>query len=138
MKINKLLVCAVALIGFGLTACGGVEGTYKLDKDATKKAMEEDIKKLPADQQEMARKMGSDMADQMDISLEIKKGGAASMKMTMAGKTDEETGTWTKDGDNITLTNGKGKPMTCTKSGSKLTCTEKHASGDETMVFVKS
>ena len=138
MKINKLLVCAVALVGWGLVGCGGVEGNYKLDKDATKKAMEAEIAKLPADQQEMAKKFGSDMADQMDVALEIKKDGTASMKITAMGKTDEESGTWKKEGDAITLTNGKGKPMNCTKSGSKLTCTEKHASGDETMVFVKS
>jgi len=137
MKINKLLVCAVALVGFAVSGCGGVEGTYKLDKDATKKAMEAEIAKLPADQQEMAKKFGEGMADQMDVSMEIKKDGTVAMKVTMMGKTDEESGTWKKDGDNVTLTSGKGKPMTCTKSGSKLTCTEKHASGDQTMVFVK-
>ena len=137
MKINKLLVCAVAVVGWGLVGCGGVEGNYKLDKDATKKAAEAEIAKLPADQQEMAKHFAEKDSD-MDVTLEIKKDGTASMKMTAGGENHEETGTWKKDGDGVILTNGKGKPMNCTKSGSKLTCTEKHASGDETMVFVKS
>jgi hypothetical protein len=136
MKINKLLVCAVAIVGFGVAGCGGVEGNWKLDKDATKKAMDGEIAKMPADQQEMAKKF-ADMSD-VDIALELKKDGTASMKITAMGKTDEESGTWKKEGDNVTLTNAHGKPMTCTKGGSKLTCTEKHASGDQVTVFVKS
>ena len=137
MKINKLLVCAVALGAMGLAGCGGVEGTWKLDKDATKKESDKEIAKLPADQQEMAKKF-ADMSD-VDLTLDLKKDGTADMKITAMGKTDEEHGKWTKDGDTVTLTaDGKSKPMTCTKSGSTLTCTEKHASGDSVTVFKKS
>jgi len=139
MKNSKLIVCALAVIG--LVGCGGVEGTYKLDKDETKKAAEAEIAKMPADQQAMAKMMlSSDKMDKMDITLELKKDNTAAMKMTMEGKTDakEKAGTWKKEGDDVVLSNGDGKDMHCKKDGKKLTCTEKHTSGDETMVFTKT
>ncbi len=137
MKNSKLLVVALAVIG--LAGCGGVEGTYKLDKDETKKSMEADIAKMPANEQQFA-KLGMAMMDKMDATLELKKDNSVSMKMTMDGKAEgkEQTGTWKKDGDEVVLSNGDGKDMHCKKSGKKLTCTEKRASGDTTMVFTKS
>lgn len=139
MKNSKLFACALAVIG--LVGCGGVEGTYKLDKDETKKAAEADIAKLPADQQEMAKKfaaMGSDKADKMDATLELKKDNTLSMKMSMDGKdSKEETGTWKKEGDDVVLTSD-GKDIHCKKDGKKLSCVRKHASGDSTTVFTKS
>jgi hypothetical protein len=131
MKMNKLVVIAA----LALAGCG-VEGTYALDKAETKKASEADIAKLPAAEQEFA-KLGIAMMDNMDATLELKSGGAASMKVTMSGKSQETTGTWKKEGDDVTVT-AEGKDTKCTKSGKKLTCTEKHASGNTTMVFSKS
>jgi len=137
MKNSKLLACALAVIG--LVGCGGVEGTYKLDKDETKKAMEAEIAKMPADQQAFA-KLGMAMADKMDMTLELKKDNTVSMKMSMDGKdSKEETGTWKKEGDDVVLTNGNDKKdMHCKKDGKKLTCIEKHNSGDSTIVFSKT
>ncbi len=135
MKNSKLIVVELAVVG--LAGCGGVEGTYKLDKDETKKAMEADIAKMPADQQQFA-KLGMAMADKMDATLELKKEGAMSMKFSMDGKEEKEkTGTWKKDGDDVVLSSD-GKDMKCSKSGKKLTCIDKHASGDTTTVFTKS
>jgi hypothetical protein len=137
MKTIKLL-CALAFAGTTLVACGGVEGTYTLDKDATKKANEDEIAKMPADKQQFA-KLGMAMMDSLQASIEIKKDGTTTRKMSMGtDKADEESGTWKKDGDKIVLTN-KGKDISCEKSGKKLTCTETHKSGDSsTMVFTKS
>ena len=137
MKNSKLLACALAVVG--LVGCGGVEGTYKLDKDETKKAMEADIAKMPADQQGLA-KLGMSFADKMDATLELKKDNTVSMKVTMDGKPEgkEQNGTWKKEGDDVVLSNGDGKDMHCKKDGKKLTCTEKHNSGDTTMVFTKT
>lgn len=136
MKNSKLLACALAVIG--LVGCGGVEGTYKLDKDETKKSMEAEIAKMPADQQAFA-KLGMAMADKMDATLELKKDNTVSMSMTVDGKPEgkEKTGTWKKEGDDVVLTSD-GKDMHCKKDGKKLSCTEKHQSGDSTMVFTKS
>ncbi len=137
MKTIKL-VCALAFAGVGLVGCGGPEGTYTLDKAETKKAMEADIAKMPADKQQFA-KLGMAMMDSMDATLELKKDGTTSMKMTMGTeKSNEEAGTWKKDGDKVVLSN-KGKDISCDKSGKKLTCVESHKSGDSTtMVFTKS
>ena len=137
MKISKLLVVALSVVG--LAGCGGVEGTYKLDKDETKKQMEADIAKMPANEQQFA-KLALAMADKMDATLELKKDNTAAFTVTMDGKADgkEKTGTWKKEGDEVILSNGDGKDMHCKKAGKKLTCTEKRASGDETMVFTKS
>ena len=138
MKTIKWL-CVLAFAGVGLVGCGGVEGTYTLDKDATKKASEADIAKMPADKQQFA-KLGMAMMDSMDATLEIKKDGTATMKMSMGSdKGKDETATWKKDGDKVVLTNDKGKDISCEKSGKKLTCVESHKSGDSTtMVFSKS
>jgi len=136
MKNSKLFACALAVVG--LVGCGGVEGTYKLDKEETKKSMEAEIAKMPADQQAFAR-LGMAMADKMDATLELKKDNSMSMSMTMEGKTEgkEKTGTWKKDGDDVVLT-ADGKDLKCSKSGKKLTCVDHKASGDSTMVFTKS
>ncbi len=137
MKTNKLLVLgALALVG-----CGSVEGTYTLDKAETKKAMEAEIAKMPAAEQEM-QKMGLAMLDSMDATMELKSGGAASMKMTMTGmtkdpKTNEDTGTWKKEGDDITIS-ANGKDTKCSKSGKKLTCSEASGKSKMTMIFAKT
>jgi len=136
MKNSKLIACALAVAG--LVGCGGVEGTYKLDKEETKKAGEAEIAKMPADQQAMAKAMMG-MADKVDATLELKKDNTMSMSMTMDGKPEgkEKTGTWKKEGDDVVLTSD-GKDLKCAKSGKKLTCVDHHASGDSTMVFTKS
>jgi hypothetical protein len=74
------------------------------------------------------------------MTLELKKDNTVSMKMSMDGKdSKEETGTWKKEGDDVVLTNGNDKKdMHCKKDGKKLTCTEKHNSGDSTIVFSKT
>ena len=109
--------------------------------------MEAEIAKMPADKQEMA-KLGTSFIDQVDMTMELKSGGAASMKSTMpnildpkaAPKTEDDTGTWKKDGDTITITGPKGDKdsFTCTKSGSKLTCKEPNSKDNFSMIFTKS
>jgi len=136
MKMNKLVVGVVGIVAFGLVGCGGVEGTYKLDKDAMKKNAEAEIAKKPAADQEAAKALLG-MFDKMDMTLELKSGGAASMKTTgPTGKDDEKTGTWKKDGDSVVLTSDNGKELKCQKSGNKLTCTKDGK--DDSLVFVKS
>ncbi len=139
MKLNKLLVLG-AVLGGALVGCGGVEGTYTLDKADTKKSMEAEIAKLPAADQEMS-KLGLAMIDSMDATVELKSGGVATMKSTMslmgAPKTTEETGTWKKEGDDVTFT-VNGKDSKCSKSGKKLTCSDPKGASKMTMVFAKS
>lgn len=144
-SLTTALLLALPLVG-----CGGVEGTYKLDKSETRKSLEADIAKLPADQQKFAQ-VGLTMVDSMDVTVELKSGGVAAMNSTMpnpfdknaAAKTEQATGTWKKDGDAITIAeDGKpGKDLKCTKAGSRLTCTPASppkSGASSTMVFVKS
>jgi hypothetical protein len=140
MKTNMLLgLGALAPVG-----CGGVEGSYTLDKAETKKSMEAEIAKLPASDQEMA-KLGLAMIDAMDVSMELKSGGVATSKSQMKGlgdgKTQEDTGTWKKDGDSVIIATGKDAKgeLKCAKNGKSLSCT---AGGDTkskmTLVFTKA
>ncbi len=131
MKNSKLVV--VALSVFALAGCGGVEGTYKLDQDEMKKIGEEEIAKLPADQQAMAKTFAEKM--KFDATLELKKDNSMTMSMSMNGKDSGKTtaGTWKKEGDQIVLT-ADGKDVKCTKSGKKLTCSD----DKKKMVFDKT
>jgi hypothetical protein len=148
--MNTRSLALTLFIPLVLVGCGGVEGTYKLDKSDTRKSMEADIAKLPADQQKFAQ-VGLTMVDSMDVTVELKSGGVAAMNSTMpnpfdksaAAKTEQATGTWKKDGDTITIAeDGKpGKDLKCTKAGAKLTCTPASppkSGSSPTMVFVKS
>jgi hypothetical protein len=114
---------------FMVGACkgGSPEGTYEIDKDAVKKAIEAEIAKMPKEKQAMAKGMAK-MFESMKIEMKLEKGGKATMntEMSFGGKTkkDNEAGTWKVEGKKITLA-FKKKPKTCDIDGSKITCTEK-------------
>ncbi len=141
--VRAFATVTLAFTTFGLAGCGGgVEGTYKLDKAEVKKSMEAELAKLPAAEQGMA-KLGLALIEAMDMSLELQAGGKLKSKSSMPsfepgkpGKTDEKDGTWKVEGDSVTLDNGDGKPLTCTKGANKLSCAGKKK-GDPTLVFIK-
>ncbi len=150
MNTRSFTFPVTLLLPLALVGCGGVEGTYKLDKTETKKTMEAEVGKLPPDQQKFAQ-LGLTMVDAMDVTVQLKSGGVAAMNSTIpnpfdknaAAKTEQATGTWKKDGDTITIAeDGKsGKDLKCTKAGSKLTCSPAAPSkggASSTLVFVKS
>ena len=133
MKLVKLApVATLALLG--LAGCGGPEGKYTLDKDATKAAIDS------GSDAKDAKEFGKAILEAMDMTIEIKSGGkfdATSSIEMEKGKKEEKTesGDWTKEGDKLTLKGAKD-PMTCTIEGSKLLC----ASGEKkgSFVFKKS
>jgi hypothetical protein len=113
---------------------------YAIDKAETKKTLEAEIAKAPADQQAMGKLVMS-LFDQMEMSLELKKGGEAEMKMsrpTLAtggeAKSETKKGTWSKDGSNG-IVDSDGKKMTCALDASKLTCEASDKS--QRLVFMK-
>jgi hypothetical protein len=122
-----------------LAGCKGPEGVYAIDKAETKKTLEAEIAKAPADQQAMGKLVLS-LFDQMDMSLELKKGGEAEMKMSMPSptggeaKSETKKGTWSKDGSNV-IVDSDGKKMTCALDASKLTCEASDKS--QRLVFMK-
>lgn len=142
MKITKLASGLVLAFAF-LAGCGGPEGTYKLDKEAMKKAMEAEIEKKPKEEQGFA-KLGMAMIEAMDITLEVKSGGKYTMKTSMpnlmgsdkANKEESEDGDWTVDGDKIDLKGSKDS-TSCKFDGKKIECAGKK-DGDPGITFVKS
>jgi hypothetical protein len=125
----------VAIISLFAVACNksSVEGKYTLDKAAMKKAVEDKIASMPKDKQGMA-KLGLAMIDQVDMSLDLKKGGEAEFATKMMGKSDSAKGKWENKDGNITITaGGEDKKLSCKLDGNKLTCDK----GKEALVFVK-
>lgn len=138
MKRIKLAPVA-SVFALLLAACGGPEGTYKLDKDAIKKAMEAEAKS--EDEKKMLG-FATAMIEAMDVTLELKSDGTADMKtsMKMGEKAEEtsEAGKWTKDGDTITISGGKdGKDVKCKHTGGGLECDAGEKKGPK-LIFKKS
>ncbi len=124
-----------AILSLGATACnkGSVEGKYSLDKAAMKKAAEDKIASLPKDQQGMA-KLGLAMIDQVNMTLDLKKGGEAEFATKMMGKSETAKGKWENKDGTITITaGGEDKKLSCKLDGSKLKCSK----GKDELVFNK-
>jgi hypothetical protein len=140
--MKRSALCIFSLLALtSAVACKGAgpEGTYKLDKAETKKAMEAEVAKMPADQQGMA-KFGLAMVDAMDITFKLNPDGKAEMSSSVSmepGKpptTKTEAVTWAQSGDGITVSGGK-EPMTCKLAGKQLTCTS--GSKGKSLSFIK-
>ncbi len=134
--MNLIKLAPLALVGLvGLVGCGGPEGKYTLDKEATKAAID------AGEGEKDAKEFGKAILEAMDMSLELKSDGKYEAKTSMPSFKDKdkkeeksETGDWSKDGDKITI---KGKEdMSCTAEGGKLTCKGKDGKG--AFVFKKS
>src|SRR5690242_13449796 len=99
MKTMRIVAIALAIASLTtLAGCGGVEGTYTLDKAETKKTAEASVAKLPAAEQELA-KMALASIDKTEITLEVQKEGKINMKATVHAfdpsrppRTDEQSG----------------------------------------------
>ena len=146
MKMVQIVCASALVVSFAaMVGCkGSPEGNYKLDKAETKKAMEAEIAKMPAEDKKMAE-LGVAMIDAMDINLEIKGEGKTQMKSKMAlskdapPKEETEAGEWRKDGDSIVIKSGKeGKDeMKCKTESGKLNCAS-GKKGSMTLVFAKA
>lgn len=113
-----------------VAACGGdaaasAAGVYQIDKAAFKETM---LAAMPAEakKDKMAMDMIEKMADSMNVSIELKADGTAtmSMKMEMMGqkKDDTENGTWKLEGNKLSMT-------TKDKAGKEETKTAEYAHG---------
>jgi hypothetical protein len=122
----------ILALTLGLTGCGGsVEGTYRLDKQEVKKAV----------QAELAGQSGGGlvfdfftrMIDEVEMKMELQAGGKASVTSTLptggyAGprqlkfvSMEDKEGTWKTDGESIVITAG-GNLLTCSRSQARLSC----------------
>jgi hypothetical protein len=136
-RVTFGIVGAACLVS---VACkgSGPEGTYTLDKGEMTKAMEAEIKTMPADQQGMA-KFALGMISAMDITLKVNPGGKCEMtsKMALGGesKNDAKQGDWTLAADVLTL-KVDNKTTTCKVDGKKLTCEDGTKKGNK-LIFNK-
>ena len=145
MRIAGIAVAAV-VSAFALAGCrnaGGVEGTYKRDKTAVKKALQAELAKSNPPLPPGLINMATSMIDSMEMTLELQAGGTLNVKSTAPinasgrlGKTEEKEGTWALDGDSVVLTVER-KPLRCVRSGATLSC-EAERKGTPTLIFVKS
>lgn len=136
--LTALTLSLVAACGGGAGAASSAAGVYELDKAALKQtmlaAMPEEAKK-----EKMAMEMVDKMTDGMNVSIELKADGSATMsfKMDMMGqkKDDTETGTWKLDGTKLSMTTKEkdGKEETKTADYANGSFTIEHEDGGQKM-----
>ena len=119
-----------------LSACGGKTpvGTWELDTEAVAKQLEAVFDKqyaeMPAEQQQMAKSMMKPMLDQFrqtTSTMEIEADGTyTTTSQTAEGEPQVESGTWTLEGDQITLEKSDSdQSITGTFAGNEMRLTQK-------------
>jgi hypothetical protein len=142
--LRTLASLAFILCAFALTACSpstaNVAGSYELDKEAVKKAMQAEIdKQKAAGEEDPMAGMAMAMVDSMTVTMTLNADGTANMNMTMPmmGSGQAATGTWTLSGSRITVTAAaegeEPTPKTGTVSGDTITFEK--VEGDDDMPF---
>jgi uncharacterized lipoprotein NlpE involved in copper resistance len=143
---NSLVAIILLICVLSVNACGpstsSVTGTYELDKEAVRKAMQAEIDKQKASGEEdpmggFGAAMAMGLVESMTVTMTLNADGTAQMNMSMMGDSQAMDGTWTLSGANITVTAGpegeEKKPATGTVSGDTITL--KAAEGEEEMPF---
>lgn len=136
--LAALTLSLVSACGGGAGAAASAAGVYTLDKAAFKQTM---LASMPeeAKKEKMAMEMVDKMADGMNVSIELKADGTATMsiKTEMMGqkKDDTETGTWKLDGNKLTMTTKEkdGKEETKTADYANGSFTVEHEDGGQKM-----
>jgi len=109
-SLRSVALLAAALCVAALPGCGDsmadVAGVYELDKQAIKSAVEAEIEASKDSDDPMAgmgAAMVARMVDAMVMELTLNADGTASMDMEMMGDSTTATGTWSLDGNAITI-----------------------------------
>jgi hypothetical protein len=107
------MLAAVLLLAGGLQACGKSPtmthaGTWELDIQVVKDAMEAEIARIedPEERQAMELGMamiGAGMLDAMNMTLVLNPDGTASSTTSLLDESQTVHGTWSQDGDNLTI-----------------------------------
>ena len=108
--LTVALVCSMFAVSLlqgcseSVSAEARVAGTYELDAAAVKAAMQAEIDQIEDEMEKMGASMMMGMIDSMSITLTLNEDGTANGEMSMMGEATPASGTWTIDGDNITVT----------------------------------
>ena len=99
----SLVLCLTVVVM--LQACGSnPAGTYVLDKEAIKVAARAEMEKSDDEAGQIGGEMALGMIDAMNMTITLNADGTAEGSISMMGQTDKATGTWTLDGDKISVT----------------------------------
>jgi hypothetical protein len=111
-----------------------VAGTYDLDIAATRPYVEENIAKMPPDEQQFG-KMALAMIEKMTATMTLAPDGAMTTTFAMKDSTDSETrtGMWRRENRDVVLMNDAKKEVRCAIDGSRLLCKEPK----QTFVFTR-
>ncbi len=109
MYTALLLLATIACIGV-LPGCGSdanadIVGTYELDTDAVKA----ELAAAATESEEAAAKaeFASMLLDAMEMSITLKSDGTLDIRVRAMGDSDEQAGTWTRNGNELTITTAK-------------------------------
>ena len=113
------MLAAVMLLAGGLQACGKSPtmthaGTWELDIQVVKDAMEAEIARIedPEERQAMELGMamiGAGMLDAMNMTLVLNPDGTASSTTRLLDESQTVQGTWSQDGDTLTIRMTEGE-----------------------------
>jgi hypothetical protein len=113
------MLAAVMLLAGGLQACGKSQtmthaGTWELDIQVVKDAMEAEIAQIedPEERQAMELGMamiGAGMLDAMSMTLVLNPDGTASSTTSLMDESQTVQGTWSQDGDSLIILMTEGE-----------------------------
>ena len=113
------MLAAVMFLAGGLQACGKSPtmthaGTWELDIQVVKDAMEAEIARIedPEERQAMELGMamiGAGMLDAMNMTLVLNPDGTASSTTRLLDESQTVQGTWSQDGDTLTIRMTEGE-----------------------------
>lgn len=147
--LTVALVCSMFAVSLlqgcseSVSAEARVAGTYELDAAAVKAAMQAEIDQI---EDEMARGVAS-MAlkrfDRMSATVTLNEDGTANSEESRGGEPTLATGTWTLDGDTITITmaaeGGEPRSMSGSIDGDtmRLSADDENADMPFELVFIR-
>ena len=104
--LTLIVFCCLAMLQLsGCSKAGSnVAGTYELDKESIKAAMQAEIDKIEDPAEKMGAGMMMGMIDALNMTMTLNDDGSATLKMEGMGEMSEATGTWTVNGNQITVT----------------------------------
>lgn len=103
-----LAFATLTLAAMLLPACSKAEpsiaGTYTLEKDAVKAALREEINTIEDPEEKFMAQMVLGFIDSLEMSITLNDDKTASAVTRAMNTTDTATGTWSRSGENITIT----------------------------------
>ncbi|MFI4854282.1 MAG: hypothetical protein ACIAQF_04790 [Phycisphaerales bacterium JB065] len=119
------LFTTALLQGCGSSSAKAV-GTYELDKEAMKAAVQAEVDQTEDPMEKMGKSMMLGMLDSLSMTFELKADGTFDGTSTMMGETDTVKGNWSLKGSTITFKMSETDPgdpeeMTGTLSGGTIT-----------------